>query len=926
LATALELGRADQTALQQAGRGRRRTRASGETQQPPAPLGAAVLATKLTPPHLRRELVERQRLITKLSLGTRGPLTVLSAPAGSGKTTTLSAWRNAVAGTGVGVAWVSLDRGDNDPVRFWSHVLVALDHLSPGVATASLAVLQQAATGIDRNTPPAVDAMLGALINRLSDVPDSLILVLDDYHEIASDEIHQGITFLLDHLPNCLHLLLGSRSDPPLSLAQLRVRGNIVEIRAADLRFTAGEAADFLIEVMRLPLTAAEVLALQTRTEGWIAGLQLAALALQARAGQSQTGSFVEAFTGSHRYVLDYLMDEVLSHQPADVLHFLLHTSVLERFCAPLCAAVAFPATEQQEAVPACHELLERLDHGNVFLITLDETRTWYRYHQLFADALQQRLQATEGPEQVAALHERAATWLEGEGSLAEAIGHALAAHAYDRAATLVERVAPDLLIQGEVRTIRQWLDDMPEATWAARPRLCLLRAWLVVDFHTLGTFEQYLRLAQKALQADPSLATPETRGELAGTQAILAMLAGRQADVIRFAEEALTLLSSGSMLRYVTHTMVASAYAAEGRALEAVRTFGQGVSAAYANGYIPLALMLIEDQTSLQRTLGRLTEAIETCREALRWADAGGARGSPFAAGPLRSLADLLCERYDLDEATQLMEEALRLDVPLAHAGTQMLNLLIVCRIRMAQGDLDGALLASNGARAAVLPGGDRGVVEGLWALIDGCEAQVRLAQGNLPAASALLDRHDVTFDPAFLSLSSQLLVYAFEHGFVPRIQLLLAQARAALESQPGAHAVAAPGPPPGTASIVLAPVADRTGDAANLLHQALQLLDQEPLDVAGVPMPVRHIKILILRALALDVLGAGDQAEAAMTEALAIAAPERYVRTFAEEGQLLANLLQRLRATCDRQHIPTGVPSTYLDTLLAACGASRG
>src|SRR5437764_1803839 len=379
LADALELAASDRAVLEDAVR---RARASLAADQEPdhAPVDP-LLATKLAIPPARPALVPRPRLIARLIAGLKGPLTLLSAPAGSGKTTLLSAWRATPEGQKLPVAWVSLDEGDNDPTRFWRYVVTALDRSVPGAGTSALALLRSSGS-------PSLEAVLTTLLNALNTATEDMALILDDYHVIEAEPIHRTLAFLIEHLPPCLHLLVATRADPPLPLARLRGRGGVTELRAADLRFTAEEAAAFLQEIMGLSLSADDVEALEVRTEGWIAGLQLAGLSLQGRP-PAEAATFITAFTGSHRYLVDYLMDEVLLRQPEEVQSFLAHTCILERLCAPLCAAVIDgDDPEKAESIAGSQEMLESLERNNVFLIPLDDERRWYRYHHLFADTL----------------------------------------------------------------------------------------------------------------------------------------------------------------------------------------------------------------------------------------------------------------------------------------------------------------------------------------------------------------------------------------------------------------------------------------------------------------------------------------------------------------------------------------------------------
>ena len=400
-----------------------------------------ILATKLYIPLPRPNVVLRPRLIERLNEGLHRKLTLISAPAGFGKTTLVSAW---VAGCERPVAWLSLDEGDNDPTRFLTYLVAALQTIAPNIGEGVLGVLQSP-------QPPPTESILTALLNEITTLPDNFVLVLDDYHVIDAKPVDDALTFLLEHLPPQMHLVITTREDPQLPLARLRARGQLTELRAADLRFTPAEAAAFLNQVMGLNLSAEDIAALEDRTEGWIAGLQLAALSMQ---GREDVPGFIRAFAGDHRYIVDYLVEEVLQRQPERVRSFLLQTSILDRLNGPLCDAV----TGQEEG----NARLEALERGNFFVVPLDDKRHWYRYHHLFADVLSAHLLA-EQPDQVATLHRRASAWYEQHGSAADAIRHALAAEDFERAADLVELAVPAMRRSRQEATVLGWLKALPD-------------------------------------------------------------------------------------------------------------------------------------------------------------------------------------------------------------------------------------------------------------------------------------------------------------------------------------------------------------------------------------------------------------------------------------------------------------------------------
>ena len=420
-----------------------------------APGRDVLVATKFHVP--RAGFVPRPQLLARLAEGVGRGLTVVCTPAGFGKTTLLGDWARRSRGR---AAWLSLDAGDNDPARFWRYVAAALARARPGVDAPVVALLRGP-------QQPPLEAVATAVINELSSLPGErgVVLILDDYHLVEAPPVHESVAFLLDRLPLGLRLVLSSRADPPLPLARLRARGQLAELRAADLRFTVAETAAFLREVSGLDLPAASVAALQDRTEGWAAGVQLAALSLRA---QADPAGFIATFAGSHRYVLDYLTGEVLAGQPEQVLRFLLETSVLDRLCGPLCDAVTDRTGSQ--------EMLEELDRANLFVVPLDEVRHWWRYHHLFADLLRARLER-ERPAALPGLHHAAAAWHEKHGFADEAVRHAIAAGETAWAARLVERHVEALLRRGEGATLDRWLSALPAESIRARPRLCLAQA-----------------------------------------------------------------------------------------------------------------------------------------------------------------------------------------------------------------------------------------------------------------------------------------------------------------------------------------------------------------------------------------------------------------------------------------------------------------
>jgi LuxR family maltose regulon positive regulatory protein len=509
-----------------------------------------LLQTKLYISPTRPELVPRPRLIERLNAGLRAGrrLTLISAPVGFGKTTLVGEW---VEKLEIGAAWLSLDKGDNDLVRFLVYFIAALQTLALSQVEGKVNVGKGAMSALQSPQPPPTEAVLTSLINEIAALSGRIVLVLDDYHLIETRSIHDALAFLLEHLPPQLHLVIATREDPHLPLARLRARGQLTELRAADLRFSASEAAEFLNQVMDLDLSTQDVAALEARTEGWIAGLQLAALALQgtiAMRGRKDATGFIKSFTGSHHFVLDYLIEEVLEQQPASVQTFLLQTAVLDQLTGSLCDALTGQGNGQAT--------LEMLQHANLFLVPLDEELRWYRYHHLFSDLLRQRLRQTQ-PEVILELHQRASEWYEQNGFNDAAIGHALRAEDFQQAAHLVEEQVDAAWQRGEHTKLRRWLAGLPVELVLSRPQLCIFNAWYLFAGGQLDAAEQSLQAAKGALEPgdESSAATAprerdlltepgkKLRGRLAAIQAFMGSYRGDLPGIIQHATQALEYL-----------------------------------------------------------------------------------------------------------------------------------------------------------------------------------------------------------------------------------------------------------------------------------------------------------------------------------------------------------------------------------------------
>ena len=587
-----------------------------------------LLATKLHVPRPQPGVVPRPRLAQQLDDGLGRGLVLVCAPAGYGKTVLLADW--AQRGPQL-AAWLSLDAGDNDPARFWRHAIAALDRVRPGIG-------ERVAPLLGPPAPQSFDGLVTALINELAEPgADDVRLVLDDYHAIGAQPVHTSLEFLLEHRPPGLELVLASRSDPPLSLARLRARGQLTELRAADLRFTAGEAAALLQQVAPGEvLPDAVVTALASRTEGWAAGLQLAALSLR---GQPDVDGFVAAFTGSHRYVLDYLAEEVLERQPAQLRTFLLETSVLERLSGSLCDAVT--------GRPGSQALLEQIERDGLFLVPLDEVRNWWRYHHLFADLLRARLE--QEPGQAAELHRRAAAWYEEHGLPDDAIRHATAAGEMLRAARLIERHFDTVYsLRGEGATIQRWLSALPHDLVWSRPRLLLTQAQVAATGGRLDEVEPLLEAAERAAGSgveEPFEPTVGRAGSLlvnipahiALHRSYLAQLRGDAEGTAAFARQALGELHQGEwMLNSTIQGFLAVAEWLRGQLAEAERAFVSSLAGWQETDQLTVTVWAAYSLAHVQRSRGRLDAAARTSQRMLditgnlgRSSPAGGRAGA---------------------------------------------------------------------------------------------------------------------------------------------------------------------------------------------------------------------------------------------------------------------------------------------------------
>ncbi len=824
----------------------------------------ALLATKLHVPRRRPGFVPRPRLAGQLEEGLARGLVLVCAPAGSGKTVLLADWAQR---GGRPVAWLSLDAGDNDPARFWRYVVAALCQARPGMGELAgpvLGALEQ----------PSPDGLVMALINELAADPgeDEVLLVLDDYHLIDSQPVHGSLLFLLEHLPPGLRVVLASRSDPPLPLARLRAGGQLAEMRAAELRFTADEAAALLHEATGADLPGTAVAALTARTEGWAAGLQLAGLSLR---GQADATGFVAAFSGSHRYVLDYLTEEVLERQNPQVREFLLETSVLERLSGELCDVVTGRADSQA--------MLEQVERAGLFLVPLDEVRGWWRYHHLFADLLRAQLQA-EQPARVQALHRASAAWHEEHELADDALRHAVAAGDPVRAAQLIERYFDATFLPGQRATIQRWLALLPAEMVRSRPRLGLAQMWMAVFSGHIEGAASAIDAAERA-SADAAAETFEPSvgraaslltnlpAAIAAGKGWLAYLRGDADAAATLASQAHSQLDDGeTMLNSICQLELALADRLRGRLDDAERGFASSIAGWGMAGERGVAAAVCNLLGHIQLAQGRLDAVLATYQLALEITAPPGQPALPAAGIAYAGMAEVEYQRGELEAALRHVTEGITRLRAVNYTAPLATGLATLAWIRQATGDAAGALDAIGEAeRVAPSP-----AAASLSNPVPAQRARLLLAQGDVDAAARWTQRHGLRADdePG----------YAQEREYLVLARVLLAQHN--------------PGP-------------------------ALALLQRLAGAAASQGRTGSIIEIQALRALALAARGDRAGALGALTEALTLACPQGYVRVFADEGAPMRALLAQLSAARqDQRAAGRGIDPGYLAALVRACG----
>ncbi len=692
-----------------------------------------MLRTKHFRPPLRPNLVIRPRLIEQLNQGLDlgHKLTLISAPAGFGKTTLASEWAAACRRP---VAWLSLDEEDNDPTRFLIYFVAALQTIAPDIGKAIM-------TGLQSPQPPPPESILTALLNELSSAAGSFILVLDDYHLIDNQAADNTLTFLIQHQPPQMHLAIATREDPNLPLARLRARGQLSELRAADLRFSSAEAAGFLNQVMGLDLSEEEIAALETRTEGWIAGLQLAALSMR---GHKDAAGFIRSFTGSHRFVLDYLVEEVLQQQPANVQEFLLRTSLLDRLCGPLCDAVLRDPTGSGQ------ETLEFLEQANLFLVPLDNERRWYRYHHLFGDFLRQRLQQSSAADDTAGLYTRASGWFEENGLDIEAFHYAATAQDIDRAARLVEGNGMPLLFRGAVDPVLQWLESLPTAALDARPSLWVIYGSALLFVGQLSGVEEKAAAAEAALKGKAlDDKNRDTIGHIAAIRATLALSRHDGEAILVQSRRALEYLHPDNLaVRTATTWTLGYAYQLQGERIAAGEAYREAIAISQAIGHIIVTLAATNGLGSIQEAENQLPQAVESYQRVLQLA---GDPPPPITGEAYLGLARIQYEWNDLDAAQVLGQQGVQLAKQMENSDRFVAGELLLARLKLARGDAAGAAeLLARAEQAARQHHFNHQLPE-----IASAQLVTLLRQGKLEAAADLAGRNDLPISRARLRLA---------------------------------------------------------------------------------------------------------------------------------------------------------------------------
>jgi LuxR family maltose regulon positive regulatory protein len=825
-----------------------------------ASASSVLLATKLFIPPVHPEIVSRPHLLNVLDSGLGGKLILVSAPAGFGKTTLLSKW---IRSRALPAAWISLDENDNETTGFLKYLTAAFQQMNSDIGRSLEKALRSPQL-------PPINILLAELINDIAEIQEDFVLVLDDYHSIMAQPVHDITSFLLDYLPPQVHLVIASRSDPPLPLARLRGRGQLTELRAVDLRFNVEEVGEFLVNYLGQTLPAVDIEALALHTEGWIAGLQMAAVSMR---GRGDIAGFVQSFTGSNRYIFDYLVEEVLQRQPEHIVSFLLTTSILDRLTGPLCDMVAERSDSQA--------ILTAIEQANLFIVSLDDQRRWYRYHHLFADLLYQHLQETN-PAIIPELHRRASTWYEQNDMIPRAIDHALKAGDNPRVAQLLNNSADMLWDRGEQTRLWQWLQAIPEELLRTLPRLCSYQAMMLCFSGHQQEAEARLELATQALEAGPddgASRRSELHGIIAAVHAYNHYLCNRVPELIEQAEKALAILPEReSMWRSAVASVLGDAHSLNGDLFAAERAYSSAaaIGSAAENMYFVLLASLKLAVNKLH--LGKLSEAKEVCQQQLLLVDQSGFSQTARAGGLYAVWGSILYEQNDIESAETYLQRGIALCEEEQNIVLMLTGYHCLLRFLMGTGNLTKATevirQVESLAEQKDFPAWFRNAFI-IW--------QTRLWIANHTRHEQLATRLKAFAELTFPTDSSLELID--EPRYVAMGRLLLA--------------------------------CGSIHPDATYLPDALHLFDYLYARASAMNHINRALEMLILKAVTLQALGEDGQAVDALETALRIAEPEGYVRIFLDEGPPLLELLHK---TIDRK-----VMLDYADRLLDAAKQVR-
>jgi LuxR family maltose regulon positive regulatory protein len=829
----------------------------------------AILTTKLYIPPPRPKYVPRTHLIERLNEGLlvgRTPgVTLISAPAGFGKTTLISEW---VAACNCQVAWLSLDKGDSDPTRFLTYFITALQMVAPHLGADVLGMLQAPQL-------PPIESILTALLNEITAIPDNFVLVLDDYHVIDSKPVDLALTFLLEHMPRQMHLVITTREDPNLPLARYRARGQLTELRAADLRFTAAEAAEFFNHVMGLSLSAEDIAILDTRTEGWIAGLQLAAISIQEHKNGT---SFIKSFTGTHHFVMDYLIEEVLQQQSKSVQTFLLRTSILDRLCGPLCDALL------QDSSTSGQETLEYLECANLFIFPMDNDRHWYRYHHLFADLLRQQLGQSQTPEEIAQYHICAGVWYEKNGDKAEAFRHLIAAKDFSRAAGLAETTWQTMYDSFQSAAWLGWVKQLPEEIICFRPVLCTQIAWGFMNAHEVDISESRLRDAERCLKGSSDGMVIVDKEQFHSLRARIAFARAYNAQTqrdfpsaIKYAELVFKLIpEENQFLRAQTTAILGATYLINGDLDAACRSMSDWIDSSLKVGnFFSAIAYAMAEKADILTAQGHLREALRTYLQSLELASEHESGIQRVTAHHYLGMAMLYHEMGDDEAADQHLQKSLGLGGLHMSVDWSYRRCIAQARLKESEGELEAAINLLDEAKRFYIK-----TLIPHTRPIDAIKARIYLKQGQLSKAVKWVNEQKLSVDDE--------LSYLREYEHITLARVLLAKYQSNRDER--------------------------------VIHEALNLLERLLKAAEDQNRMGSVLEILVTQVLVHQAQGNPSRDFESLEHALTLAHPEGYVRIFVDEGDLMRLLLLDFRLFNEKQPRDNGHELTeYVDKLLS-------